>query len=264
MSSSTPKPGTPRDEAITRLVDEQAGRLYALGLRFCGNAEEAKDLVQETFLQAYRNWDGFEGRAQASTWLYTIAARVCQRFHRKRAGEPNRFESIDELLPLGDPALAVVPEDPLAGEMLREGREQIEEAIAELPLDFRMPLVLKEIVGLPIAEVALIMDIPAATVKTRLHRARLKVRHALESTLPKRDVPPPVYSEQVCLDLLRAKQDTLDRGEEYEFPPGVICERCAEFFATLDLATELCQDIGRGELPEEVRRVVLAGLRHEG
>lgn len=247
-------------EAMALLVEAQGGRLYALGLRFCGGRHEAEDMVQETFLQAYRNWSKFEGRSSAATWLYTIASRVCQRFHRKKSGEPERLESLEELLPFGEPLMAVIPSDdegPLAERIREEGREEIEAAIADLSPDFRMPLVLKEIVGFSLADVASIMGIKEATVKTRLHRARLRIRKALEGALPMREVPPPVYSKQVCLDLLQAKQDSLDQGVGFEFPDHMVCERCAELFATMDLAQDICEDIARGELPEGLRRQVL-------
>ena len=72
--------------AVGRLFEEHGARLYRLGVRFCGNADEAHDLVQDVFLQAFRNWKQFDGRSSTSTWLYTIAARRCQRRHRRRAG----------------------------------------------------------------------------------------------------------------------------------------------------------------------------------
>jgi len=254
------------DEAIPLLVEAQGGRLYSLGLRFCGNRDEAEDLVQETFLQAYRKWSQFQGRSSPATWLYTIASRVCQRFHRKKSGEPEAVESLDELLPFGTPRMAVVPSEddgPLATAIRAEGRAEIERAIAELPIDFRMPLVLKEIVGFSLAEIASILDIPAATVKTRVHRARLRIRKALEEALPAKEVAPAIFSRQVCLDLLRAKQETLDRGVDFEFPDQVVCERCAELFATMDLAQGICHDIASGQLPEELRRQVLEQLSAE-
>ena len=169
----------PPEVALPLLVDAYGGRLYALGLRFCGNAEEAQDMVQETFLQAWRKWEQFEGRARASTWLYRIASRVCQRFHRKRAGEPDRLESLDAL-PFAGADLAVVPDGPLTRVLREDARSEVEQAIADLPLAFRMPLVLKEIAGFSVAEVADVLGLKAATVKTRLHRARLRVRQALE------------------------------------------------------------------------------------
>jgi len=254
----------PREEAIPLLVDEHAGRLFSLGLRFCGDPEEAQDLVQETFLQAFRKWHQFEGRARASTWLYAIAARVCRRFHRKKSGEPERMESLDELLPFAEQSMAVVPDEPLAAELREEAREQIEQAIAALPNAFRMPFVLKEIVGLSILEIAGVLGIKDATVKTRLHRARLRIRQAIDGSLPRRKVRPAIFSKQVCLDLLRAKQESLDRGTDFEFPDQVVCERCAEFFATLDLAQGICADIAKGEIPEALRLGLLEQIRAEG
>lgn len=241
-----------RQEAFAALVDEQAGRLYSLGMRFCGNAHEAEDIVQETFLQAFRAWDKFEGRSKASTWLYSIASRVCQRFHRKRVGEPDRMESLDELLPFGAAAIGVVPEEdgPLSAQIRAEARESVEAAIAGLQVEFRMPLVLKEIVGFSLAEIGEVMDLKEATVKTRLHRARLRIRKAIESALPVKEVALPAYSKQICLDLLNAKQETLDRNTEFSFPDQIVCDRCSELFATMDLASDICGDLGQGKIPE--------------
>jgi RNA polymerase sigma-70 factor (ECF subfamily) len=254
-----------RREAIEQLVESHGARLYALGLRFCGDREEARDLVQETFLHAFRSWDQFEGRSSPASWLYTIASRVCQRLHRRRAGEPGRVESLDTVLPFAEPTMAVAPDreddDAAYQEVRRESRREVEAAIGSLPLIFRMPLVLKEIVGFSVAEVARILDLKEATVKTRLHRARLKVRDALERRLARRALPPTPYSKQMCLDLLRAKQDCLDRGEEFVFPGEVICERCRAYFATLDLAQDICRDIARGELPADLREVLVRELR---
>ena len=91
--------GRPAREAITELVGRDGAKILGLGMKLCGNRADAEDLVQETFLQAFRKWEQFEGRSSPSSWLYTIAARVCQRRHRRRAGEPDRMESLDELLP---------------------------------------------------------------------------------------------------------------------------------------------------------------------
>lgn len=251
----------PAREALTQLIETQGGRLFALGMRFCGSREEAEDLVQETFMQAYRNWSQFEGRSSAATWLYSIAWRTCQNFHRKKSGEPDRLESLDELLPFGEARMAVLPDDadgPLTQALRAEGRREIEAAIVVLPIEFRMPLILKEIVGFSLAEIAGILDIKEATVKTRVHRARLRLRKALETALPTKVVPAPVYSRQVCLDLLQAKQETLDRGLDFEFPDGMLCDRCSELFATMDLTQGVCEDLARGELSDRLRQDLLA------
>ncbi|MHC4822156.1 MAG: RNA polymerase sigma factor, partial [Planctomycetota bacterium] len=101
--------GLDADEALPLLLDEYGGVLYGLGLRFCGNPADAEDLVQQTFLQAWRAWDGFDGRSSPGTWLHTIASRVCGRFRRKKSGEPRTVGSLESLLPFGESAMADLP-----------------------------------------------------------------------------------------------------------------------------------------------------------
>lgn len=254
----------PREEAIPLLLDAHGGRLYSMGVRLCGNRADAQDLVQETFLQAFRKWHQFEGRSRPSTWLYTIASRTCRRFHRKKSGEPERMESLEELLPLGGPRLGTVPKDgdgPLSSQIREEARAKVEAAISSLPYTFRWPFVLKEIAGFSLAEIATILNLREATVKTRIHRARLRVRKTLERALPRSELPPPIFSKEICLDLLRAKLECLDRGLVFQFPDQVVCERCAAIFATLDLEQGICRDIARGDLPEKLRKELLTSVR---
>ncbi len=237
---------------MPELLSRFGGRLHALARRICRSEEDADDLVQEVFLTAWRSWDGFEGRSNPSSWLWTIAVRACQRMHRRRKGEPERMASLEELSPFGASEMpdvrrqrASVLEDLL----MQEGRERMEEAVAELPMNFRIPLVLKDIVGFSVDDVAAILGIKPATVKTRLHRARMKLRAAIEEHIPRRPAEPVAYSRQVCLDLLKAKQEALDRG--VAFPDDdIICERCREVFASLDLAHDLCARLGTGTLPK--------------
>jgi RNA polymerase sigma-70 factor (ECF subfamily) len=254
----------PRDAALPKLVDQEGPRLHALARRFCHSPEDAEDLVQEVFLTAYRTWDQFRGDSKVSTWLYTIASRACMKMQRRRVGEPAVLASLDELLPKGEARMATVPgpsEDPLTEQMRAEGRAAVQQAIADLPEMFRMPIVLREIVGLTLAEIAGILEIPEATVKTRLHRARLRLRQALEENLPVREVPAYSLDKAICLDLLQAKQNSLDLGVPFEFPPGLFCERCSEVFRTLDLTQQFCTLDAGEEWPEELGRQVLQSFR---
>jgi len=244
-------------QAITELMQQQGGKLYHLARRFCGNDHEAEDLVQETFLAAFRAWDTFRGESDPATWLYTIAARACQRMHRKKSGEPRRVLSMDQPIRADGPVpdLPGRADAPLDRQIAREARAQLEQAIAGLPAHFRMALVLKDIVGLSVEQVARVLGIKPATVKTRVHRARLAVRDAMSGVLPTRDAPPPVYAKRVCLDLLAAKQAALDRRAEFPMPPD-FCERCRAVFASMDLAADLCATMGDAPLPATVRRRV--------
>ncbi|MCP3959402.1 MAG: RNA polymerase sigma factor [bacterium] len=244
--------GQSAEVALPRLLQAYGGRLYNLALRFCGSPEDAEDLVQETFLLAFRKWHQFRGQARPTTWLYTIAARACRRRKRRRAGEPHALASLSDLEPFGQEPIADLtrPDDgPLDAQLRREARESVERALAELPTHYRMALILKDLLELPVADVAGILGLKQATVKTRVHRARLLLRQRLEETLPRREAPAALYSQRVCLDLLRAKQEALDRGAEFPVHQKEVCERCAALFATLDLTHDACMDIGRGELP---------------
>ena len=167
------------------LYRDHVDLIYRYAHRLCGEAESAKDLVQETFLNAYRGLKDFRGDAQLSTWLYTIASRACMRMRRKRKGEPERELSLDEFIPTADgefrlqiPMEGMTPEQALQNKELREALDQ---AINKLPPKYRMVLVLRDMEGLSAKEVGTIMDLNERAIKSRLHRARLFVRRELSA-----------------------------------------------------------------------------------
>ena len=243
-------------DAIPELFSQHAGTIYNLGLRMCPGPDEAQDLVQETFMRAYRGWDQFEGRASPSTWLWTIAVRACTRMKRRRAGEPDHMDSLESLLPSpGDEipdAAAVRDTNALDALVRQELQDSVDRAIAELPEPFRMALVLKDIAGLTLGEVAEVLDVKEATIKTRVHRARLAVRAAVAKPLPSFPPPNENHERHVCLDLLHGKLEALDRGVAFPVPDEELCTRCQSLFATLDLTRDLCATIRSAELPESV------------
>jgi RNA polymerase sigma-70 factor (ECF subfamily) len=119
--------------------------------------------------------------------------------------------------------------------------------------------VLKEIAGLSLAQAAEVLGVKEATVKTRVHRARMMLRQALAEDLPRR--PAGEHADEggpghVCLDLLHAKQEALDRGAEFPVDSDELCERCRSVFATLDLAHNACVDIGHGRYPESLQALI--------
>ncbi len=252
-----------RDAAMTGLVDAEGPRLLAFARRYCGDGSEAEDLVQETFVQAYRAWDQLADPSNARAWLYSIARRACQRMHRKRAGEPERMETLEELMPRPSPTVPDLDDggDPLAARLRSEARELVERGLAELPEAFRVPLVLADIAELTVAEIASVLGLKEATVKTRLHRARLKLRAVLADGLPQREAPPPPHDRSVCLDLLRAKLEAMDRRAPFPYSNEALCERCRTLLGTIDLAGEACASLAGPELPEPLRSRVLAAAR---
>ena len=166
--------------AFDRLYRDHVDRMYRFAQRLCGSPEDAKDLVQETFLSAYRNMKGFRGESSVSTWLYTIAAHACQRMRRKRKGEPDYKLSLDALIPTSDGDMPMqVPGDDLSPEerlQFKELRRSLLAAVHKLPKKYRMVLVLRDMEGLSAREVGAVMGLTERAVKSRLHRARLFVR----------------------------------------------------------------------------------------
>jgi len=256
-------PGTPAVVALPAMVKAYGAPMYHLAVRLCGHPHDAEDLVQEVFLRAFRAWEKFEGRSSAKTWLFTIAARTCGRLKRPRAGQPMQLESLDELLPFGEPRVAMLPAhgpDPSRMAARRDLHRRVEDAIARLPVEFRVPLILRDVLDLSVEDIAAALGVRPQTVKTRVHRARLRVRHAIAEGLPARAAPPVAYSKRVCLDLLQAKQQALDRNAPFPLGEGVVCERCRAMFATLDLGHDICRRLGQGPLPAKLRRNLLADL----
>ena len=172
---------------------------------------------------------------------------------------PARIESLTDLLPTPAEGLVTLPgqgEEPDAIGMRREAEQSVRRAISSLPANVRMPFVLGEIAEMTTAEIARVLGLKEATVKTRIHRARLRVRKALVEGLPSVPGPPPDHDRQVCLDLLQAKQDALDRRAVFPLSPQELCARCRSVFSTLDLGRQLCQTIGDGPLPPSIRELL--------
>lgn len=180
-----PSPGPHEPAAFDQLYRDHVDLIYRFAQRLCGEADAAKDIVQDTFLNAYRGFKKFRGDAQVSTWLYTIASRACLRMRRKRKGEPERELSLEEFIPTSEgefklqiPMDGLTPEEALQNKELRRALDQ---AIEKLPPKYRMVLVLRDMEGLSAKEVGTIMGLNERAVKSRLHRARLFVRRELSA-----------------------------------------------------------------------------------
>ncbi len=175
------------EAAFEVLVRENAPRMLAVARRLLGSEEEAHDAVQEAFLSAFRALDRFQGEARLSTWLHRIAVNAS--LMRLRAKRRRPEESIEELLPRfledGHFAEAPRPWQESAPSLLEreELRAEVRSAIAGLPEPYRDVLWLRDIEELDTAETARLLGLTAAAVKTRLHRARVALRGALDRAL---------------------------------------------------------------------------------
>lgn len=156
-------------------------RLYRLALGIVRDPSEAEDVVQEAYIRAYTKLDGFQGPDGLSAWLGRIASN--EALGRLRRGK--RLVALDDappdaaetsnVVPLG----SALPADPERLAANGELRQLIERAVGELPDDFRAVFMLRAVEGLSVAETAAHLDLEQATVKTRFHRARTRLRAAL-------------------------------------------------------------------------------------
>ncbi len=176
-------PRTPKN--FDKLYRDHVDLMYRFANRLCGESEAAKDLVQETFLNAYRGFKDFRGDAQVSTWLYTIASRACLRMRRRQKGAPECELSLEEFIPTSEGEFRLqIPVDQLSPEEAfqnKELRQALDAAIDKLPKKYKMVLVLRDMEGLSAKEVGTIMGLNERAVKSRLHRARLFVRRELSA-----------------------------------------------------------------------------------
>ena len=171
---------TPTPESVFR---EFAPRIYHLARRMLGNDADAEDVTQDVLVQVIRKLDTFRGDAQLATWLHRVTVNAALAFRQKRANRQKRetTEAADDVLeaaPVGGPVKRwnVGPDEPV---LATEQAAVIERAIAELPGPFRDVYVLADVEGLPNQEIADMLGMSIPAVKSRLHRARLRMRDAL-------------------------------------------------------------------------------------
>ena len=170
--------------ACAECIDIHSPAVYRLALRLMQNEEDAEDVVQETFVNAFKAIDSFEGRSSLSTWLYRIAYNNAMM--RLRRPSPYTI-SVEETLDDSGEVMTVprqlfdwccLPEEDFATE---EVRGELETAVGKLPPTLRSAFVLRELEGLSTQETADALDVSTDVVKTRLRRARLWLREYLSN-----------------------------------------------------------------------------------
>jgi RNA polymerase sigma-70 factor, ECF subfamily len=166
-----------RSDAFEILVQRHGARVYNLCLRILGDAEEAADASQDTFLAALRKLSSFRGDAAFTTWLHRVAVNACYDSLRKKRRRPMLQLAPEE----GDER----PEPSLPSPDHAEGvvfSVDVAQALARVPEEFRVVLVLADVQDLPYEEIAAVLEIPVGTVKSRVFRGRAALGKALGVT----------------------------------------------------------------------------------
>ena len=212
-------------EDFASLTGQYRGELLAHCYRMLGSAEEAEDLVQETYLRAWRSYDGFQGRSSMRTWLYRIATNVCLTAIERRGRRPlpsglgGPAENSDVplvaapevpwLQPFADALLTAESEDPAAVTVSRAGiRLAFVAALQYLSARQRAVLILRDVLEWPAAEVADLLSTTTTAVNSALRRARAQLAQALPTADELAEPPEP--ERRAVLDRFAAAIENAD------------------------------------------------------
>jgi len=242
--------------SLDELLARHEKQVFRFGLRMCGNEADARDVLQETLLAAFRNIDSFRGDAQLSTWLYQIARSFCIRSRRRTSGEPERTQLLDE------PAAAAVAseqEPPDAAAHAREIGQLLEAALLALPVAFREAVILRDVEGLSAEEAAKVVGIEVRALKSRLHRGRTQLRQRLADVLASSAVHPacPDLAEELVAYVTQdIDQAACARIEEHL----VRCQNCTGACESLKRTVSFCKQIPGDQVPAPVRAAIRAAV----
>ena len=185
---------TPTDDAALRERFERdvlplLPNLYAAALRMTRNPADAEDLVQDTYLRAFRGFSGFKEGTNLKAWLYRILTNSFINTYRKKQRQPQTVEGPDDLDEwylfdkLGGRSVELSAETEVLDKIPDEA---VKAALESLPENFRLPVLLADVEGFSYKEIAEIMDTPIGTVMSRLHRGRKALQKALWDTAKER------------------------------------------------------------------------------
>lgn len=171
------------DEAFSDLMALHEKQVYNLCLRMTGNPEDAQDLAQEAFLKAWRGLQFYKFESSFSTWLYRLTSNVCIDFLRQQKRRSALSLTVTD--EQGEEAELEVPDaEPLPEQQVihREDRQAIANAMSELEEEYRLALTLRVVDDLPYEQIADVLDLKVGTVKSRIARARMKLKKILQES----------------------------------------------------------------------------------
>ena len=163
--------------AFDVIVRRYNTKVYSLAYRLLNSVEDAEDVAQDTFSQAFKGLGSFRGTSKFYTWLFRITYNLAISQRRKRKPALSLNSQTDSQ---GEITLPSDDASPMKNMEDEEGKTLMDKALGLLSLDHRAGLVLKEIEGFSYEEIALSLGVPVGTVRSRLHRARLELRAILE------------------------------------------------------------------------------------
>jgi len=174
-------------ESFSELVRRYQDRLFNALVHVLRSREDARDVAQETFVRAYQRLETFRGQSAFYSWLFRIAINNAISYRRRtRLHSTSSIDATREKTGL-EPIDSRSDSQPSYGLELSERQQQVQSALTQLTEEYRVVLVLKELEGFKYEEIAVIVDCPIGTVRSRIHRARAELRQKLEKLLKRED-----------------------------------------------------------------------------
>jgi RNA polymerase sigma-70 factor (ECF subfamily) len=247
-------------QALEALLERHEARLYRFARRLCRHREDAEDVLQESLLAAARGLGGFRGASSIGTWLYAIARSFCIKKRRRSVFAPVEV-SLDSEVSLAARGVADPGRRP--DEVLEASRLEaaLERAIAALDRPYREVLLLRDVEGLSAAEVARVTGLSVPAVKTRLHRARGRLREALAPLMaaPGRAAAP--ASARLCPDVVRLFSRHLEGDISARTCASMeehlaSCPRCQASCEGLKQVLRMCRTAPEPEVPADLKHKV--------
>lgn len=251
--------------ALEMLLERHQAQVYRFGLKMCRDPEDAKDVLQDTLLAMARSVRDFRGASSISTWLYAIARSFCIKKRRRSTSAPARARSLDtdaatEARRLADPARSL--DDVMLD---KEIAHALDDAIGALDPIYREVLILRDVEGLTAPEVAEVLGVTVAAVKSRLHRARLEVRGRVAPVLgiaAEAGGTKPNTCRDVLLEYSRYLEGEISAHVCAEMERHIeTCDRCRGACESLKRSLALCRGTPSAQVPPEAQRSVRAAVR---
>lgn len=242
---------------LAEIFKQYHNRIYGLALKMSRNTEDAKDILQNTFIKAIENLSQFRNESAISTWLYRIAINEANMKWRKERSQAKLLKWGKEEFRDRPPLLA-------DGQLVqKEDKEIVDAAIKKLPLKYRTLVLLKDFHDLGYAQISRILKISVPTVKTRLHRSREYLRRAIAKYNKNRDFPRfspkvlPPLSELTCTLATKFLDDfisgTTPVRKKTKFQKHIAdCAPCKKFLKDYQQAIAITKSLQCEDIPPQL------------
>lgn len=248
-------------EGDRRALDELLAKLepsvYKFGLKMCRDEETARDVLQETLLATVRNLGSFRGDSSLATWMYSVARSACAKQRRRSKFAPAAHEPLETAAEDAGAAAEQEDERPDRSAERAQLRQKLQEAIGSLDPMYGQVILLRDVEGLSAAETAGALELSVEAVKTRLHRARARVREVLAPVLDSHMPAGPSCPDVVQLVSRKLEGELSPDGCQELERHLASCSYCSGASRSLREALHVCRSIGQAAPPSpEVREAV--------